>query len=161
MLMVGLLMRQRMQLELRPRVQGHLLIWQLRSQVKLQVLLWCTMEAVRLRRWLLQRKVFVMLADRLRLRLRQRRQQRVTRTQGIEVTMRVMLRMRRRGAVVVVLLVAGAHLCTMRRALVPLQQQQEAHQVTLVRRLVGKHYEMVRARWTLRRQQVLLRVLLW
>ena len=158
--MVGLLTRQLMQLELRPRVRGHLLIWQLRLRVKLQVLLWCTTEAVRQRQWLLQRKVFVMLADRLRLRLRQRRQQRVRRTQGIEVTMRVMLRMRRRRMVVLVV-VAGDHLCTMRRALVRPRRQQEAHPVTLVRRLVGKHYETVRARWTLRRQQVLLRVLLW
>ena len=154
-LMVDLLMRRLVQLERRPRVQVQVLIRQLRSRVRQLVLQWCTRVAVSRMRWLRRRKVFVRLEDRLRLRLRQQVQRSKRRIRGIVDTTMAVLRIRRR------MVVAGALLCTTQRVLVRPQRQQEAHRVTLVRRLVGKHCEVVRVRWTLRKQQVLLRVPLW
>ena len=116
---------------------------------------WCTRVAVSRMRWLRRRKVFVRLEDRLRLRLRQQVQRSKRRIRGIVDPTMVVLRIRRR------MVVAGALLCTTQRVWVRPQRQQEAHRVTLVRRLVGKHCEVVRVRWTLRKQQVLLRVPLW
>ena len=154
-LMVGLLMRRLVQLEQRPRVREHLLIRQLRSRVRLREQRWCTRVGVSRMLWLQRRKVFVRLEDRLRLRQRQQRQRSKRQIRGTVVTTRVVVTIRRR------MVVAGALLCTMQRALVRPPRQQEAHQVTLVRRLVGKHCEVVRVRQTLRKLQVLLQVRRW
>ena len=93
--------------------------------------------------------------DLLRLRHRLHRQLSARLTPGIEVTTRVLLRVRQ-GAVV-----EGDLWCRTRRAWGPPLQQQEAHPVTLVRRLAGKRCEVVRARWTRARQQVWLLVRQW
>ena len=93
--------------------------------------------------------------DLLRLRHRLHRQLSARLTPGIEVTTRVLLRVRQ-GAVV-----EGDLWCTTRRAWVPPLQQQEAHPVTLVRRLAGKRCEVVRARQMQARQQVWLRERRW
>ena len=127
----------------------------LRLQGRLLEMRCCLVEVARRRHlvWLVSQ--LVRLEDRLRLRLRQQVQRSKRRIRGIVDTTMVVLRIRRR------MVVAGALLCTTQRVWVRPQRQQEAHRVTLVRRLVGKHCEVVRVRWTQRRLQVLRQVLRW
>ena len=131
-----------------PQMREHLAMRQLRSLVRQLERRRCTLEAVSMTLWLQPRRPLAMLEDRRQLRLRQRRRRSRRQTLGIVGTMRAVMRLRRR------VVVAGALWCTTRRAWVRPRRQREAHQVMQVRRLAGKRCEVVRARWTLPRQQV-------
>ena len=133
----------------------HLLTLQRRLQARLLVLQWCKREAALMRRWSQQRKLLVRQEDRQRPRLRQQPQRSRTRIQGIVATMTVTQHRRVR-----VVGVEGLW-CKMRRALERPRLHREARRETLVRRLVSKHCEAVRVRWTQRRRRVWLQVLLW
>ena len=147
-LTVDLHLRQLVQQGRQPQMREHLAMRQLRSLVRQLERRRCTLEAVSMTLWLQPRRPLAMLEDRRQLRLRQRRRRSRRQTLGIVGTMRAVMRLRRR------VVVAGALWCTTRRAWVRPRWQREAHQVMQVRRLAGKRCEVVRARWTLPRQQV-------
>ena len=149
-LTVDLHLRQLVQQGRQPQMREHLAMRQLRSLVRQLERRRCTLEAVSMTLWLQPRRPLATLEDRRQLRLRQRRRRSRRQTLGIVDTTRVLLRVGLRRWLVV----AGGLWCTTRRAWVRPRRRREAHQVMQVRRLAGKRCEVVRARWTLPRQQV-------